>query len=79
MAQETVVAVPIRTVPPPFACKGLLAIASLKDRGDLTGFIRFDLPIFYRRSAIGARVIHHFVDPTDVAAINAAISEAFGL
>jgi hypothetical protein len=79
IGQETVVAVPIRTVPPPFVCRGLLAISALRDHGDLTGYIRFDLPVFYRRGDIGPRVIHHFTDPTDVGIINAAISEAFGL
>jgi hypothetical protein len=78
IGQETVAAVPIRTMPPPFPTRGLVRIEDLKSRKDLTGFIRCDLPIFYPRSAIG-KLIHHFTDPADVEAIDAALRAAFGL
>jgi hypothetical protein len=77
--QETVVAVPIRTMPPPFQCHGLIAVSSLLERSDLTGFIRCDLPVFYRRADIGPRVIHRFTNPNDVATIDRAIRDALGL
>ncbi|HTU69521.1 MAG TPA: type II toxin-antitoxin system PemK/MazF family toxin [Candidatus Baltobacteraceae bacterium] len=75
-AQETVVAVPIRTKPPPFQCHGLPDILSLRDAHDLRGYIRFDLPHFYRRSDIG-RLIRRFTDAEDVERLNAAIKDAF--
>jgi hypothetical protein len=77
VAQETVVAVPIRTWPPPFKCHGLLDIGTLSDSHDLTGYIRFDLPLFYRRTDISTRLIHRFTNANDVALLNAAIKDAF--
>ncbi len=77
--QETVVAVPIRTVPPPFVCHGLVKLSTLQDPGTLTGYIRCDLPIFYRRSDLSKKVIHQFTVPGDIEKIEAALRDAFGL
>ena len=74
--QETVVAVPIRTKPPPFQCHGLLDISSLREKHDLTGYIRFDLPLFYRRALMG-KLIHTFTNAEDVEFLNAALRDAF--
>jgi hypothetical protein len=73
------VAVPIRSWPPPFVCKGLVDIRNLYNKGDLTGFIRCDLPLFYRRETISNRVIHRFIDPRDVEVIDSALRSALGL
>jgi len=56
----------------------LIRIEDLNDHKDLTGYIRCDLAVFYHRTKIG-KLIHHFTDPGDVAKIDAAIREAYGL
>jgi hypothetical protein len=70
---------PIRTKPPPFACPGLLKIESLKQRGDLHGFMRLDLILVYPRNQIGDKVIHRFADQDDVDLINGTLKAALGL
>lgn len=77
--QETIVAAPIRTKPPPFPCPGLLAIDQLADHGDLRGYIRLDLLIVYERNAFSTKVVHFFSHRDDVARINDELKAALGL
>jgi len=79
LSQETILTAPIRTKPPPFQCPGLLKVESLKKHGDIHGFIRLDLIIFYSRNQIGDKVIHRFTDQDDVDLINGTLKSALGL
>jgi hypothetical protein len=71
--QETILAAPIRSKPPPFPCPGLIKIESLKKHGTLKGYIRLDLIFVFERAKIGARVLHHFTDREDIDTINSTL------
>lgn len=72
-------AAPIRSIPPPFVCPGLLKVESLHDRGELTGFMRLDLITFYERRFVGDKIQHYFQNRDDVDLIDGTLRAALGL